>query len=307
MVRLVWNGNPDDTKNYWESDWIRFLVGEVEEVINSNYTQFGPDSILVTSSLSPEFLDYCRGFTLQGYRFGVILLSDEWGKYCQNSDYPEGASFIFRNYLLKDGNNQNISQIKGELAQKIYYFPLGIKQKFWIGQGDEIKSKLPISPNCANDWTVSVRKFKWSFIGALKGNREVILNRLMPHKPFFYKKISYWNSNDSLTTADYRNVLLSTQFVPSMKGNYSFDCFRTYEALEAGSIPITNVAYYRELAKICGFNEEPPFVDFGDNLDEIFNRSEEEIESLRRVCFWWWTSFKIQTKGRFGKVISRAF
>jgi hypothetical protein len=47
-----------------------------------------------------------------------------------------------------------------------------------------------------------------------------------------------WNDPNGLNTQQYAELLSNSKFALSPRGNYSVDCFRVYEALEAGAIPI---------------------------------------------------------------------
>jgi len=47
-----------------------------------------------------------------------------------------------------------------------------------------------------------------------------------------------WNDPNGLNTQQYAALLNNSKFSLSPMGNYSVDCFRVYESLEAGAIPI---------------------------------------------------------------------
>jgi hypothetical protein len=49
-----------------------------------------------------------------------------------------------------------------------------------------------------------------------------------------------------LHVLDYRDLLLETIFAPSPIGNYNLDCFRTWETIECGAIPIIVAPTYQQ-------------------------------------------------------------
>ena len=61
-----------------------------------------------------------------------------------------------------------------------------------------------------------------------------------------YHATTQWNDPNGLTTQEYANLLGNTVFTLSPMGNYSVDCFRVCESLEAGSIPIIEAKGARE-------------------------------------------------------------
>eukprot|EP01041_Mallomonas_annulata_P009614 gene9614-19979_t len=96
-------------------------------------------------------------------------------------------------------------------------------------------------------WSLSVpssqRKFKWSFIGSAKGkdrkDRILTLNAFQQWSPYFMA--------GNLTTAAMRHMYNQSLFVIVGRGHYSTDCFRIYEAIISGAIPVVVVPSEKEL------------------------------------------------------------
>jgi hypothetical protein len=108
----------------------------------------------------------------------------------------------------------------------------------------------------------SQRKYLWSFSGQLtKSTRPDMAKALLPLKPYFLSSGDDVSSLKFLNGADYQqvrfsraeffNLMSASTFSPCPMGNVQLECFRPYEALESGSIPIVEkrltMGYYREL------------------------------------------------------------
>ncbi len=97
----------------------------------------------------------------------------------------------------------------------------------------------------------SRRKYVWSFAGQMaKSSRPDMVKALLPvsSHTFFpvYRTTSsgltFLSREDRepkrLTPSDFSDLLLQSTFSPCPMGNVQLECFRLYEALECGSIPI---------------------------------------------------------------------
>jgi len=172
----------------------------------------------------------------------------------------------------------------------------------------------------ADALTINERPYVWSFAGVVgKSDRATMRRAFRRIAPNFVHETSFWNSPDSLSTAAYRDLLLRTVFVPSPPGTYSLDCFRTYEALEAGCVPIvlreTAVQpfnYYQVLFAAMGFAEPVPFPQVHDwreaaKLVTRLVKDREQMERLRVQCCRWWQRYKAHTRACFTDRVRRAF
>ena len=150
----------------------------------------------------------------KGYRYGVIHLSDE--EYKHNTSFYRDAAFVIRNYWHRD------------LAKlpSVHFFALGYKRGFWEGSDHAVLPAIN-------------RKYIWSFAGQLnKSTRPHMYTALKKIKPHYLFRIKGFNDPNSLSTSDYRNMLLETQIVPCPRGFVNIDSFRTYETLETVGIPL---------------------------------------------------------------------
>jgi hypothetical protein len=287
-ITLLWPSE-DAIKKYWEPDWLSFLFATSGTVVHSSdpeLNRFENRAVIVTSSLDDRYQKYFQEYADRGLAYGIILLSDEWLKYNTPQYYPTSAKFIFRNCYTP-----------AYLGPNVQFFPLGYKQGFWSGYTGPTPDRITDRP------------YQWSFAGfTKKADRELMVYHVTKGLgKGFIKTTSGWDSHDALTTSQYRDLLLHTVFVPSPSGNAAVECFRTWEALEAGCIPIVPRIsgqqidhHYFELVKACDF-VAPPFLEISD-WDEVEAKGTEwwnKAKYLQTVNYKWWQKFKTHNQKRF--------
>jgi hypothetical protein len=95
---------------------------------------------------------------------------------------------------------------------------------------------------------------------------------------------------------EYTNILLESIFAPSPMGNAHIECYRVYEALECGSIPIVEkrltLDYYRRL---LGDHPFPAVSSWGQahTLLRGFLKNPAEMDRLQDRCMEWWRKYKL--------------
>src|SRR5205085_4230318 len=111
----------------------------------------------------------------------------------------------------------------------------------------------------------------------------------------------------SLTPAEYKQVLEESIFAPSPMGNVNLECFRVYEALEQGAIPIVErrftLDYFRSL---LGNHPIPTVASWQEagNLVKSLLSSPSDLEALQRTCLSWWQQFKHSLTSEVGQLLS---
>lgn len=298
-IPLVWLHDPDDTRHYWERDWLRYLLSDLP-VDSHHAVETGsspmPNALVIVGNdiAEPSVRAYIASYANAACPHGLIHLSDEYFRH--DISCYDAAAVVFRT-CYRPARPQNT-------------FGLGYKQGFWDGYAGTPADAL----------TIDERPYVWSFAGVVgKSDRTKMLRAFRRIAPNFVHETSFWNSPDSLSTAAYRDLLLRTVFVPSPPGTYSLDCFRTYEALEAGCVPIVlretaaqPFNYYQTLFAAMGFAEPVPFPQVHDwheaaKLVIRLGESPEAIESLRVDCHRWWHRYKAHTRACFTDRVRQAF
>jgi hypothetical protein len=207
MVRLIWQLDPHDPKT-WERDWLACLLGDVEHVVDLNHEVVTDRAIVVTPG-GGHMSDYLRRFREAGHAVGVIHTADEFFR-SPLSFYPH-AAFVYRNHYRPEA--QRLPHCR--------FFALGYKSGFTRN---------------LNVRDIGARKYTWSFAGQVKTSRAAML-RAAQRIPGGHAHVTQ-GFGEGLEITEYADLLANTVFALCPRGNYSVDCFRLYEALEAGAIPI---------------------------------------------------------------------
>lgn len=163
----------------------------------------------------------------------VIHLSDEWGynpEYLSLSDYTQLYLRQHNCISYRTMNNQKVIQI-----------PLGYMTGMY-------QSCLDI-----NILPLTQRSYVWSFVGNMKQDRKLMISTFEKEFP------NGFVGNDLVPTEMYQ-IYSKSIFVLNGRGNVSLDCFRLYEAIIAGSIPVV-VGEIEEIKHVFNYNGSfPPFL-----------------------------------------------
>ena len=107
----------------------------------------------------------------------------------------------------------------------------------------------------------------------------------------------------------YQQVLRNSIFVPSPMGNVNLDCFRLYEALELGAIPILekrlSLDYFRLL---FGSHPLPTFRSWSEAAVFVSDLSIRPvaIDDLQGQCIEWWLACKQALRNRIREFLIRS-
>jgi hypothetical protein len=144
------------------------------------------------------------------------------------------------------------------------------------------------------------KKYTWSFTGQVhaQGKRKKMIDQLKdcPGDSFFNINES-WQSQDSLDTKDYKDILSNSVFVPCPKGNSSVDSFRLYECLECGAIPIIEKDASWEIL----LGDHPFLLTDSDwvagkkYIQELYGKN-DFLQKYQDKIQDWWAKFKISLK-----------
>lgn len=163
-------------------------------------------------------------------------------------------------------------------VQNVLVAPLGVPSNFVPPE-----SRRPIGE----------RSFSWAFLGEVKNEsrRKMVEHLNCVGGERFLHTTSAWESADALGNARYSDILADAVFAPSPPANVHVECYRTYEALECGAIPVVDTDYYR-----TEFEAPFPVVrsDWSD-APEILNRFVRDPPALERLdeqTRRWWHDVK---------------
>ena len=261
-LTFLWQGSSQR-----ERDWIAEIFSPIagEQIIDGKHSVVLDDCLLLDSYLHSHPRDYYEQF--RGKNAWLFHLSDETfeGGY----DRYECFRGVFRNYWSDIFNPRRVLQI-----------PLGYSEGIRSG---------------ANSLRNSDRPYLWCFLGAGgKSTRPEMLKAFEPLKPHF-THITDRGSVKRIDKQQYVSILRDSVFVPSSMGNVNLDCFRVYEALECGTIPLLEKRprfdYFRQL-----FGPHPlPTFSSWDRAARFVASVRDDSLALDRLlteCSQWWSAYK---------------
>ena len=274
----------------WEEDYFRhdILCNIDAEFIlfNANEIQTlkGENCILVVNHvIKYDVLKQVLGILKPCILFH---LSDEHGSRKEWLTLAEYVPIVFRQYHHSHYENP---------YKNVFQLPLGYVKHF-LNQ----RSSLDIEFK-----SMAQRKITASFVGEMKSDRQHMCDLFENLENSLIKKVrNRWDiSSLPVSPKELFEIYSDSVFVLIGRGNVSLDCFRIYEAVVAGALPVIvgsekefeNVFYYD------GF--KPPFLFFV-SWEQAFEECKIMLQNTRLLCEkqqsikqWWTTTItKIQKK-----------
>lgn len=115
------------------------------------------------------------------------------------------------------------------------------------------------------------KKYVFSFIGTLKSDRNDMLNKFSNNfeNNFISVGTTDWSnlSKQRINPDKMFNIYKDSLFVPIGRGNENLNCFRFYEAIVAGAIPVI-CAPVEEINVTFEFNNKKPYIIRADTWDK---------------------------------------
>jgi hypothetical protein len=233
--------------------------------------------ILVFSSNTYKYCDILK-IVLRIKPIIIVHLSDEWGNRPQYTHLAEHTKLLLHQYCQKNydyNKYNNIIQIP--LGYMTGMFNNKIAQDITLGDKNfALNTKLR---------PISERKYKWAFIGRIKQDRRIILFK-------FSRKIKEKFYGKNITSSKMFDVYNDSIFIPNGRGNFTLDCFRIYEAILSGCIPVI-VGKNEELDTIFYYNnDKPPFI-IEETWDNAINKcmylldNIKELENVQQLNYKW--------------------
>ena len=274
-----------ESREIFEAGWIEYLLSgiNVRHVLLHESNELPPYSLIVAGNLSdPDIRRVIIHANINLYPIFLYHVSDE--AYYGGYDIYSYFNWVFKNYYTDDINIRNVS-----------FMPLG------YGKGIDVHKAYANQP----------KSYQWGFIGdANKASRLNMLNTLSQIKPNYTHNANGFSSADAFTPALYSETMSQFKFSPSPVGNFNVECFRVWEALELGSIPIV------EIKKNCNtYNNlesgAAPFYQIttwqeGANVMQFLLQNESILNQHAQELQQWWKRTKIKLRHHLEEKIINA-
>ena len=183
----------------------------------------------------------------------IFHLSDEWGV---DKDYYDlyrvsDVKLLFHQYSLGKYNFDK---------NRSFQIPLGYVSGF-------LQNKSFKNIHHSNQ----IKKYDFAFVGELKNDRKYMLDKfskIFKNNAIHLSKTNWSNpNNQTIKPHELFNLYKQSLFVPIGRGNISLDCFRIYEAIVAGAIPVM-CCTSEEIKMTFNFYKKTPNIIFADTWDK---------------------------------------
>lgn len=243
----------------FDGKYILSLINDSNKIVNTclvvNDTILFSDVLTVVKEIKPKI---------------VFHLSDERG------NIPEWGSLENHTIYVRQYNHYNCKNI----------MPLGYAKTMLNG----IYS-LDIPRTKIKD-----RKYDWSFIGSIKSDRIDMFNNFTKEFPNYFVDcgINPWNiSSLNISPQKMGEIYNNSVFVPIGSGNWSLDCFRFYEAIIMGAIPVI-VGCSEEIKKTYFIHQIKPLFIYSNDWNSAAFKckqiTQKELQIMQDSNYNWWKS-----------------
>jgi hypothetical protein len=275
-----------------EEDWIREIFGSSlgRWIIDTEHKVVGDRVILFDRHCNAKDPAYYAKF--RGRDAFLMDLTDE--NYDFRPELYSNFRGVFRFYW------SDVFQ-----TNTVHFLPLGYTHTLAVPKKPLVEA--------------SQRQYVWSFLGQInKSSRpEMIqaMTRLEPHLFFATDEmpgITMWNRNDKgqryYSPTQNTEIMVDSIFAPCPMGNVNLECYRIYEALECGAIPIVEKRMTLDyFGGLWGEHPIPTVSSWSDARKLVHNilSRPEELNLLQARCLQWWKWYKHQLSQGVEDFISR--
>jgi hypothetical protein len=293
------------TPNMWEGPWVRKLLSELPVSRYENRDLWSPPpararfrrlqirlELLLPGPLRPTRRRLRRFITPEG---PSVFVYQTWGldpmvrvELANLLSGLDGVGVVSVDEPMRDSARMyapvafavrvGFGAAQYREAPNVLVAPLGVPSNF-------------VPPESAKP--LRERSLSWAFLGEIKNEsrRKMVEHLQAVAGRRFLHATSAWESEDALGGGRYSDILTDAVFAPSPPANVHVECYRTYEALECGAIPVVDSDYYR-----TEFAAPFPVVrsDWSD-APEVLNRFLDDFGALERLdeqTRRWWNEVK---------------
>jgi hypothetical protein len=229
----------------------------------------------------------------------IIFLSDESGDSLSDCKKHNSNWVILQEYtklFYREYNHNFINYSTNNLQ-----IPLGYVKNFLKQQRSSEIIKKPMNE----------REINASFVGTLKSDRghmkKVFENNMS--RTYINFVTNNWDFNNlPIPPEDMYNIYSNSVFVINGRGNSNLDCFRIYEAVVCGAIPVI-VGNINEITTTFNYNNNiPPFI-FADTWENAVSHCNnllndiDKLQELQNNMLLWWNNITKNINNQLKKEI----
>ena len=262
MLSVIWQAT-----DFREHDWVCELFGSHigEHVYDGKHTLVRDNCILVDKFIHQQPATYYAQFAERKNVFLFHMSDEQFHGGWENYRFFNG---VFRNYW------------SSVFTPSLVVLPLG------YSNGTSGQGSVKLASN---------RKYTWSFIGETRrASRPEMVDALAPIENGFC------HATDAgavpLPPAEYREVMTESVFAPCPMGRLNLECFRLYEALECGAIPIVERRpFFDYFTGLLGPNPLPAIKHWSDaqRLIQRIGQHPQDLDGLQHEIRLWWSERKL--------------
>jgi hypothetical protein len=266
------------------------------------------------------FAPYVAEYVTDGTHSLALDNSILFDAFCYAQDQTYYPKFRGKNAFLVHFLDENY-----EGRYEIYENFRGVIRCFWADIfNPERVMFLPLGYNNGVErnreplTAASRRRYVWSFLGQMnKSSRPDMAHGLAKVAPnflfatddvpgfVFYNKIGA--ERRRFPREEYAEYLFESSFSPCPMGNANLECFRVYESLECGAIPIVekrrSLDYFREL---LGNHPMPTVRSWSEARGLITEllKTPAQMDALQQSCLTWWRTYKKDYSRQVGEFLA---
>jgi hypothetical protein len=266
------------------------------------------------------FAPYISSYVTDGKHELALEDSILFDAFCYAQDPAYYAKFRGRNAFLVqfldenyEGGYELYENFRGVIRcfwsdvfnpQRVIFLPLGYSNGVECGREPMVAA--------------SKRRYVWSFLGQVnKSSRPDMAHGLAKVAPnflfatddvpgfIFYNKVGA--ERRRFPRKEYAEYLFESSFSPCPMGNANLECFRVYESLECGAIPIVekrrSLDYFREL---LGNHPMPTVHSWHEARGLIAEllKAPAQMDALQQSCLAWWRTYKKDYTAALGEFLT---
>jgi hypothetical protein len=275
MLTAIWQ-----SEALREREWLTQIFGTLigEHITDGSNSVVMDNCLLIDQFIHSKRNGYYREFRTRSNAFFLHLSDEQF-----HGGYETYSNFtgVFRNYWSAVFDPASVMVLP-------------------LGYSNGISRRTRLKPAIE-------RRYLWSFAGetarASRPEMVAALNGVSPH----FCRATDAKRTTALTSEEYQSLLENTVFAPCPMGRLNLECFRLYEALECGAIPIVErrptLDYF---TRLLGPNPIMQVRSWEDARYKIRSLAADppRLNQLQQLISGWWDLHKQNVKNDVSRFVA---